>query len=103
MKRSRLTARSMFALSWNVMKKFGAGFHRPCTRKTTAVTRAAAGAPRDDDDRAAPHPGPCRAPVPAVDDPRSLRGPGKHRSGFTRSRFVVAGVPRTAAIEGPLS
>jgi len=92
----------MFALSWNVMKKFGAGFHRPCTRNTMAAPRAAAGAPRDDDDdHAAPHVGPSRAPVPAVDDPRSLRGPHKPRSGFARSQFVD-NVPRTAGIEGPL-
>jgi hypothetical protein len=102
MKRSRLTARSIFALSWNVMKKFGAGPHRPCTRKTTADTRAAACAPGLDEENAALHAGPFGASVLAVDDPRSLRGPDRHRSGFAGSRLVVARAAQATACEGRL-
>jgi hypothetical protein len=102
MKRSRLTARSIFALSWNVMKKFGAGTHRPCTRKTTAETRATVGAPEVDEENAALRAGHRGAPVQAVDDPRSLRGPRMHRSRFTSSRFRVALDALPAAGQGCL-
>jgi len=82
------------------MKKFGAGPHRPCTRKTTAESRAAVGAAGVDEENAALRSGSRGAPVLAVDDPRSLRGPGKRRPGCTWSRFVVAIHSRPAAREG---
>jgi hypothetical protein len=84
------------------MKKFGAGTHRPCTRKTTAETHATVGAPEVDEENAALRAGHRGAPVQAVDDPRSLRGPGEGRPGFTWSRFVVAVDARPAAREGML-